>query len=204
MAQRADFHAHDILEHSFRAVLYAPARVRLAALLHDIGKPYCVLRDGNSHDHPTEGKRIALQILQRLKAPKRVMERVAELVEWHMYDFNCQTGENKLRRFLVRNYAILEDLLAVKQTDFSACKDDLSLAPTCARWQALLEKMKAENTPLSLKELAVNGKDLLTLGVTPSNISLLLHALLLHTAVFPRDNEKKRLCRLAIGLEKSL
>ena len=204
MAQRADFHDHDVLEHSFRAALYAPARVRLAALLHDVGKPYCTLRDGNSHDHPIEGKTLTTRILQRLKAPKKTIEQVGALVEWHMYDFNCQTSENKLRRFFVRNYAILEDLLALKQADFSACKDDLSTAPTCARWQALLQKMKAQNVPFSLKELAVNGNDLLALGVTPSHISGVLHALLLHTAVLPQDNEKKRLCKLAKGFENTL
>ena len=47
MAQREDFHKYDVLEHTLRAVLYADGRVRLAALLHDVGKPFCLLRDGN-------------------------------------------------------------------------------------------------------------------------------------------------------------
>ena len=49
--QRLDFHKYDVLEHSFRAVLYAPRDIRLAALLHDVGKPFCYRRDGNTFLH---------------------------------------------------------------------------------------------------------------------------------------------------------
>ncbi len=77
MAQRADFHKYDVLEHSLRATMYAPKELRLAALLHDVGKPFCVLRDGNSFAHPTEGERIVKEILHRLKAPNRTISQTA-------------------------------------------------------------------------------------------------------------------------------
>lgn len=197
MAQRADFHKYDVLEHSLRAAWYANEQVRLAALLHDIGKPFCTIRDGNSYAHHEEGAKLAKAALIRLKAPKRLIERIPALIEWHMYDFNCQTGENKLRRFFVQHYPILEDLLALKQADFSACTDDFSVAPTCARWRALLEKMKNEGAPLTLKELALSGKELLDLGIPAPKISQTLQALLLHAACNPKDNTKERLLKLA-------
>lgn len=197
MKQRADFHDHDVLEHSLRAVKYAPQSIRLAALLHDVGKPFCVQRDGNSHDHPQEGARIARDILNRLKAPKRTVDRVCELVAWHMYDFNCQTRENKLRRFFACHYALLDELLLLKQADFSACKDERSPAPTCTRWRALLDKMRKQKAPLCLKELAVNGKDLLLLEIPPEGVAKTLHSLLLHVAVNPADNTKDRLLKIA-------
>ena len=84
MAQRADFHKYDVLEHSLRAALYADKKVRLAALFHDVGKPFCTLRDGNSYAHPQEGARIASEALTRLKAPKNTVQRVHALIEWHM------------------------------------------------------------------------------------------------------------------------
>ena len=196
MAQRADFHKYDVLDHSLRAVLYAPKSVRLAALLHDVGKPFCKLRDGNSFAHPEEGANIASELLTKLKAPKRTVERVRALIALHMYDFDCKTRENKLRRFFVENLPYLDDLLALKQADFSACTDDRSPAPTCIKWQAILEKMHTTRAPMSLKELAVNGNDLLAMSVPPHEISQRLHALLLHAAVNPTDNQKTRLLKL--------
>lgn len=204
MQQRPDFHDYDVLHHSLRAVLYAPMHIRLAALLHDVGKPYCTLRDGNSFDHANEGARIAEEILTRLKAPKKTIAHTKLLVQWHMYDFNCQTGENKLRRFLVSHYADLEDILAVKQADFSACKDDISTAPTCARWRSLLQKMKDENVPFTLKQLALTGKDLLNYLIPAPFISTILNELLLHTALHPKDNEKDKLIPLALTFLKKM
>lgn len=204
MAQRADFHKYDVLEHSLRAVKYAPPSVRLAALLHDVGKPACAIRDGNSYNHPTEGEALARQILQRLKAPKKTTDSVCALVRWHMYDMDCKTSENKLRRFLVEHYSILDDLLALKQADFSACMDDESEAPTCARWRKLLAQMQRENAPFTLKNLQVNGTDLLALGVQPAKISAVLHKLLLHAVTQPSDNKKERLLQLAKGFENGL
>ncbi|MBR2321870.1 MAG: CCA tRNA nucleotidyltransferase [Clostridia bacterium] len=204
MAQRTDFHKYDVLEHSLRAAAYADKRVRLACLLHDVGKPFCALRDGNSYAHPQEGARLAQAILTRLKAPKKDIQRIPALIEWHMYDLDCKTSENKLRRFFVSHLDILEDLLLVKQADFSACMDDFSIAPTVKRWREVLEKMKAENAPLSLKELALTGKDVLELGIPQKKVSAVLNALLSHTAVNPADNNKKRLSKLALGIEKNI
>ena len=202
MAQRPDFHNYDVLHHSLRAVLYAQPTVRFAALLHDIGKPFCTIRDGNSFDHPKEGARIAEEVLQRLKAPKKLVRQTKDLVALHMYDFNCQTSEKKLRRFLVAHYEMLPDILAVKQADFSACKDDTSTAPTCVRWNTLLQTMQREKVPFTQKQLAVTGKDLLDNLIPAPLVSKILSELLAHTAVFPKDHEKGKLLRLAQVLQQ--
>ena len=199
MKQRADFHKYDVLEHSLKCAFYAPKHIRLAALLHDVGKPFCYLRDGRYHAHPVEGARLAREILTRWKAPKKETERVCKLVETHMYDLDCKVKENKLRRFLVAHYDLLDDLLLLKQADFSACMDDTSVAPTCRRWEELLQRMRAENTPFSLKDLAVNGNDLLAEQIPPQKISEVLQRLLMHTAIYPQENENARLRKLAIG-----
>ena len=195
IAQRSDFHKYDMLFHSLRAVRYADPEVRLAALLHDVGKPYCHALFGNSYDHPREGERIAREILSRLKAPKKTIERVCALTLWHMYDFNCQTKENKLRRFFVEHYPLLEDLLKVKQADYSGCMDDTSVAPTVQRWKNLLARMQEEGAPLTLKQLAVSGKDLIHLVPAPQ-IAATLQQLLYHAAWSPKDNTKERLLAL--------
>ncbi|MBQ2740977.1 MAG: CCA tRNA nucleotidyltransferase [Clostridia bacterium] len=195
IAQRADFHKYDMLFHSLRAAKYAKPEVRLAALLHDVGKPYCHHTYGNSYDHPREGERLAREILLRLKAPKKTIERVCALTLWHMYDFNCQTKEPKLRRFFVDHYEILEDLLKVKQADYSGCMDDESTAPTVARWKGLLARMRKEGAPLTLKQLDVSGQDLLHLVPAPQ-IAATLKQLLYHAACFPKDNVKEKLLQL--------
>ena len=204
MQQRPDFHKYDVLEHSIRACAYAKKEVRLSALLHDVGKPACFLRDGNSYAHPEEGSTLVSAILRRLKAPTRTVEHVKQLVSLHMYDFDCKTGENKLRRFFVERFSILQDLMALKQADYSACTDDFSTAPTLVKWQALLDKLKAENAPISLKELAVNGNDLLNAGLPAPFLGKLLQKLLLHCVCNPQDNQEQRLIKLAKGVLKTL
>ena len=121
-----------------------------------------------------------------------------------MYDFNGQTSERKLRRFLVTNYPVLEELLQVKQADFSACKDELTEAPTVTRMKTLFAKMQEEKVPFTLKELAISGRDLLRREIPPRHISAILQHLLMHTAVYPTDNVKHRLFRIADGYEKTL
>ena len=195
IAQRSDFHKYDMLFHSLRAVRYADPEVRLAALLHDVGKPYCHRLFGNSYDHPREGERIAREILLRLKAPKKTTDEVCALTLWHMYDFNCQTKENKLRRFFVDHYPLVENLLKIKQADYSGCMDDTSIAPTVARWKQLLTRMQEEGAPLTLKQLAVGGKDLIHLVPAPQ-IAATLQQLLYHAACFPKENTKERLLSL--------
>lgn len=196
MEQPAAYHDFDVLEHSLQTVRYAPSHLRLAALLHDIGKPACKQCNGNFHQHHQMGAELAKTALARLKAPKKTIEQVCALTLWHMYDFDCNTSEKKLRRFLVSNAKLLPDLLALKQADYSACKGDLAPAPTCVRWSALTKKMQAEGVPFSLKELAVKGNDLTAL-VPQHKIADVLHALLMHVAVFPQDNQKQRLLMLA-------
>lgn len=182
MAQRADFHRYDVLEHSFRCVRYAAPEIRWAALLHDVGKSYCFMRDGNFHAHPEEGARLAEHILDRLKAPKKLTERTKRLVSLHMRDFDMKMKESKVRRDILEQYDLLPELFALRRADFSACKDDLSPAPGVVRWQGVLAKMRAEGVPFSLRELAVNGADLTALGIRGGRVGETLKELLLYCA----------------------
>ena len=214
LKQRADFHDHDILEHSLRAAAYsvragalaggedvpAPFEVRLAALLHDIGKPAAYFRDGKFSDHPNMGAEICRTALTRLKAPVKTIAFIEDLTRWHMYDYDLKTKENKLRKFIVSHYDIFTALLLVKQADYSACKDDLSPAPCVIRLKNLEAKMRAENVPFSLKELAVRGNEIAPLLPSPRYVGATLNELLLHCAMIPSDNVKERLMRLAAAL----
>lgn len=197
LAQRADFHNHDVLEHSFRCVRYAPPEIRFAALLHDCGKPFCYFRDGNFHNHAEEGKRIAEEILTRLKAPKKLTKETGGLVVMHMRDFNLQMRETRVRKLIAEQGPLFFPLLALLQADYSACKDDLSPAPVAVKWLEIYNRMEREHAPRSLRELNVNGKELQTLGVPPERTAAVLHKLLLLCAYDGTLNTKEKLLRYA-------
>lgn len=193
MAQRADFHAYDVLEHSFRCVRYAPDSIRWAALLHDVGKPYCMLRDGNFHAHPEEGARLAEEIMTRLKAPVRLTAETKTLVALHMRDFDLKMRESKVRREIVRAYPLLEKLFALRQADFSACKDNLSPAPSVLKWRRILSEMTAEGVPFTLAMLAVNGRDMAAIGLKGEAIGRALAALQDYCVADGRRNAREPL-----------
>lgn len=195
MRQRSDFHDHDVLEHTFRCVKYAPPEIRFAALFHDAGKPFCFMRDGNFHDHPEEGARIAEDALRRLKAPKKLTEETVALVRLHMKDFNLAMRENKVRKTIVENYPLVPKLIALFQADFSACKDDLSPAPAAVKWREILQKMEREHAPRALSELAVNGRDVQEAGVNAADTGRVLHELLLYAALDGAQNTRERLLK---------
>lgn len=197
LAQRADFHSHDVLEHTFRCVKYSPPEIRFAALLHDCGKPYCYFRDGNFHAHAEEGKRIATEILTRLKAPKKLIKETGELVAMHMRDFNLQMRENGVRKLIAERRELFFPLLALMQADYSACKDDLSPAPAAVKWRAIYDKMEREHAPRSLRELSVNGRQLQAAGVPAERTGAVLHELLLLCAYDGKLNDKDKLLRYA-------
>lgn len=200
MLQNEQFHSHDVLEHSLRAVKYADSSVRLAALLHDAGKPYCKLKNGVYHGHDVVGAEIAENICARLKVPKKTAKEVSLLTALHMYDLRCDARENKIRKFIVRNEKILPKLLLIKQADFSGCRDDLSEAPCVTRWVAIVEKMKSEGAPLNLKQLAVRGDELINAGIARERVSEVLQSLLEDCAMDPSLNKKCVLLKRAATL----
>ncbi|MDE7083470.1 MAG: HD domain-containing protein [Clostridia bacterium] len=193
MLQRADIHRYDVLEHSFRTVAYADKKIRLAALLHDVGKPYCMIKNGNFYGHETEGARIAEEICNRLKVPKKLTEKVVKLTALHMYDLRCDARENKVRKFIIKNLDAFDELMLLKQADYSACRDDLAPAPSVVKMTAILKKMKDEGVPLTLKELNVRGDELINSGCPKELTGKVLENLLLCCAVGQVSNDREKL-----------
>ena len=113
ISQRADFHKYDVLEHSLRCVRYSDREIRFAALLHDVGKPFCYHRDGNFYKHPEEGARIAGEILTRLKAPAKLIAETKQLITLHMRDLGLQMKEYKVRKTIAENYSLFPRLVAL-------------------------------------------------------------------------------------------
>ena len=197
MAQRADFHKYDVLEHGLRCVAYAHPSIRWGAFLHDVGKPFCFKRDGYYYHHFSEGEKIAERILKRLRADGETIKSVKFLVREHMVDLDCSMKESKVRKFIVKNYDRLDDLLRVKQADFRASLEIDYVAPTLVKWNKLLEEMKKDGTPFSLKELGVSARDLMDIGYRDAEIGKQLSALWEYAILHPHFNTKKALLERA-------
>ena len=198
LVQKAEFHKHDVLEHSLRTLLYADKTVRLAALFHDVGKPFCKKNYGTYKGHAEMGEAIARDILKRLKADKRTVDRVTALVRYHMFDVKCDEEEKSVRRFIVENRAILSDLLKLKQADFTAGKDQPSIAPTVSKWLAIYGKMQSDGTPFTLKDLKITANDLIIIGFNGRAVGEELKALFDFAVENPDKNIKKVLRDKAI------
>ncbi|MCH5147179.1 MAG: CCA tRNA nucleotidyltransferase [Clostridiales bacterium] len=193
MVQRKDFHDYDVLEHSLRCAAYADKSVRLAALLHDVGKPYCMNKYNAFAGHDREGARIAAEICARLKMPKKLTEEVVRLVATHMYDLKCDAKENKVRKFIVENIDIFDKILLIKQADFSACKDNSDTAPSVIKLKNIYAKMVDEGVPFTLRELNVKGNDLIDSGFPPAEVGATLEKLLFDCCINAVENNRQKL-----------
>lgn len=197
MEQRKDFHNYDVLEHSLRCAAYADDSIRLAALLHDVGKPYCIRERQSCVGHDAEGAKIAAKICERLKIPKKLTEEAVRLIAVHMYDFRGDAKENKVRKFIVENIDIFDKILYIKQADFSACKDNFDTAPSVEKLNTIRQKMVDEGLPFTLKELNIKGNDLLDMGFPPAEVGKTLEKLLLDCSIKSVANQREKLCAYA-------
>ena len=177
-------HIYDVWEHSLHAVEQVPpvAELRCAALLHDIGKPHCFTIDenglGHFYGHAAISKERADAMLRRLKCSNETRERIVRLVDWH--DRNIPRTEKSVGRALrILGEEELRLLILLKRAD------NLSQAPEFRDWQRELDKAEEilnhlleEHACFSLKQLAVNGRDMMAMGYRGPEIGKVLDELL--------------------------
>jgi tRNA nucleotidyltransferase (CCA-adding enzyme) len=195
--QKNIHHCYDVWEHSIHAVELVPADpvLRCAAMLHDIGKPRCFTVDdagvGHFYGHGAISTTMADQMLRRLKCATAFRETVARLVDWH--DRDIPRTDKSIRRALrLLGEENLRRLILVKRAD------NLAQAPEfhdrqreLDKGEAILDRLLAEDTCFSLKQLAVNGKDLIGFGFSGPEIGRALNALLdqVVNGELPNDRE---------------
>jgi tRNA nucleotidyltransferase (CCA-adding enzyme) len=206
--QGSRWHALPLDEHLFEAVRAGPPdlAVRLALLVHDLGKPASAWRgdDGRLHYYanPALGRRchgevgaeLARRALRRLRYPTGLSDRVVRIVASHMFVPPKHDDPVRARRFLARHgIDLVRDLAAHKEADLRAkgraADDDLAALSAFAR---LLEREAL--SPHRLADLAVSGSDLIEIGYREGpKLGKTLRQLLDEVVEDPRRNERERL-----------
>lgn len=203
--QNTPHHCFSVGEHTLKSLenIRADKVLRLTMLLHDVGKPAVKQTDENGRDHfkthGTVGEKMAAIILRRLKMDNDTIGKVSRLIKWH--DYRPAPDMASVRRAV---YKVGEDLfpmyLEVQRADI--------LAQSMYRREEKLERLEevsacyelilAKQQCLSLKNLALTGKDLINHGYRPGKeIGETLNMLLEHVLEFPEDNKKEILLKLA-------
>ena len=195
--QRSPHHLFDVFTHTAVVVEGVPPilSLRLAALLHDIGKPATFTLDetgrGHFRGHAEAGAEIADRILLRLKAPTALRKLVIFLIEKHMLP---QTPDKKLLRRRLSQYGEenLRLLLLLQLADFCG-KGVLADPSLFEEIRTVLAEILAENACLQVSDLEINGHDLIALGITGPAIGQSLHWMLSQVLDEQLPNEKATL-----------
>ena len=169
--QRTPHHLWDVWEHTVRAVEAVPATetLRLAMLLHDCGKIAVFSVDdqdeGHFYGHEEQSVRIAQKVLADLKLDNATRDRVLTLIGSHGWPV---TPERRLlkRRLNQLGEEALRQLIEVKRADALATGTKDAAAVEAHRVQTLsaLDALLAENPCVTLRDMAVNGRDLMSMG----------------------------------------
>lgn len=200
-------HCFDVLEHSLRSCdAAAPENlpVRLAALLHDIGKPGAsrLEEDGTRsfHGHEKLSAELAVGLLTRLRFSNQLIHKTRHLVLHHMFNYTGQWSDAAVRRFIARvGEEHIPDLLALRRADQVGTCGDSSPCAELAAFSRRLEDVLAAARALTLKDLAVDGRDVMgALRLPPGpHIGVLLGELLECVLEDPELNRKESLLAIA-------
>jgi len=199
-------HRFDVFEHSIRACDAAPRdrlELRLAALLHDVGKPRAleVDEDGNRrfHGHDQISAAMAEEILRRLKYPNRTIARVTHLVRHHMFNYTPEWTDAAVRRFISRvGIDAVSDLITLRAADGEAVRGERVDTRPLGDFARRVEEQIQTERSFSIRDLAVDGNDLMEIGIPRGPmLGIVLEALLETVLDDPGQNTREQLLEIA-------
>ena len=203
-------HIYTVGEHILHSLEHVRADkvLRLAMLLHDIGKPETLHTDDDGVDHfynhAKKGEELSIKILKRLRFDNDTITKVSKLVKYHAEKLSLEPA--MLRKFIVKiGPELFPMLLEVKQADmlakstFNREEKQNHLQEVCKLYDKILE----ENNCLSLKQLAMDGKDLISLGMKPGKeLGEILQILFEYVLENPDKNTKQDLIEYLRDIKK--
>lgn len=192
-------HDKDIFEHTMKVIDNIPSRLelRLAALLHDIGKPLTFSVDENNvghfYKHHRESARICKEIMLNLKYSNKEIEHVSKLVYCHMMRYE-EVKAVTAKRFINKiGVDLLDDIFELFIADRSSTSPPYKF-DDIYRLKFECERVIKEKQPLSVKDLNINGKDLMKMGIPQGKvIGDILKELLKLVLEYPELNQKDKL-----------
>jgi len=195
ITQNPKWHKFNVLEHTNMAVKHCDGSInnlRLAALMHDTGKPVCQEMFGKMHGHAAVSGEIALRELGQagLKYSKATVNEVVKLCELHMYDLDLNTSDAKMMLFCAENFDVLEKLQALKYADAKATgKNEADIIPP--RFLYFRDKLAAEGAPIKISDLKIDGHDAIKVGFKARKIKAVLYELWKECIMNPRLNNRE-------------
>ena len=204
------YHVYDVMQHSLLTYENNPTdriEIAMASLFHDIGKPATKTQElGLDHffKHEYVGKEMIEDLMRRLKFSNRAIKYASFLVYTHM----ILLADNKraVKKMLLKinkefptedEYTILEDVIAIHKADCLSLNPDViqDRMDEIARYREVIEQVKVEGEAFTLKDLAIDGRDMIALGYVRKEIGLALNFLL--NAVISNEvkNEKESLIK---------
>jgi len=180
------FHAYDVFRHSIYTADAAPRErpvVRLAALLHDIGKPETAEdKEGQRtfYSHQLISARKARRLMRRLRYARDEIERVEHLIYHHMFYYQTEWTDSAVRRF-VRTVGLehIPDLIALRLADMAGNGRKSGDRRPLEKLLARVDEVMTKDAAVTVKDLAIGGRELMELGLTPGpGMGRILRALL--------------------------
>ncbi|HTC86042.1 MAG TPA: HD domain-containing protein [Candidatus Acidoferrum sp.] len=200
----------DLWDHTVRSVDAAASagrstRVRLATLLHDIGKP-ATAADGHFYRHETVGAGLAADLLRRWHAPRVLTDEVTHLVAQHMFNYDDAWSDGAVRRFIVKiGRDALDDLFALREAD-NIGSGQPGDAGGLTELRSRVAAQLAANVALDRSGLAIDGDVLIAkLELTPGPlVGRLLERLVERVVMDPGLNDPESLLELAREMQRSM
>lgn len=194
------YHAYDVWTHTLRCMDGCPPSpvLRLAGLLHDIGKPRSrqwteASADYTFYEHERIGAEMSDPLLARLRFSTEERQRIVELVRHHLICYEPSWGDAAVRRWIRRvGRGLIEDLFTLNHADILAKgRDPAEDLARAAELRERVEQALSAGAALTVRDLAIGGRDLIALGLEPGPLlGRILQSLLEEVLDNPDRNER--------------
>ena len=206
--EQKGFHQFDVLDHSYLACDYAAANgfsneVRLSALFHDIGKP-CVRDIDKSgvytfYRHEEVSANMSRAILSRLRYPNTIADKACHLIKEHMFLYTDEWTDSAVRRFIARvGEDNLDDICRLRRADIYGFSGKTPDYRSIEQLVKRVNKFLTDSRAFKIKDLAVSGNDLITVGIPSGKMMGVILKELLETVLDdPAQNTREKLLEIA-------